>query len=213
MHFQDFATNWFGLRHAQRNNQSWFCHTQSKETSTVNPLLCPRGTGLFISNTFGGGWGGGGGGGLIEIGGLFETGFFKFSLAKTVLSVLLEELEYKVEKLKYKKLEITQPRIRNKSELLVGKYSLVKNNKGEGRGRRGGERERLLTFFPERRVLIRERGLIWEWAWGFTVSLMQQAKSYLRYMSLGKISNCIWIRLPNDLKSSAVYALIWLHNF
>ena len=104
--------------------------------------------------------GGGGGGGLIEIGGLFETGFFKFNLAKTVVSVLLKELEYKVEKLEYKKLEILQPRIKDKSELPVGKYSLVKNNKGERRGRRGGEREGLLTFFPEKRVLIRERGLI-----------------------------------------------------
>ena len=45
-------------------------------------------------------------GGLIEIGGLFETGFFKFNLAKTVVSVLLKELEYKVEKLEYKKLEV-----------------------------------------------------------------------------------------------------------
>ena len=99
-------------------------------------------------------------GGLIEIGGLFETGFFKFNLAKTVVSVLLKELEYKVEKLEYKKLEVMQPRIRIKSELPVGKYSLVKNNKGDGRGRRGGEREGLLTFFPEKRVLIRERGLI-----------------------------------------------------
>ena len=123
------------MRHVRRNNQSWFCHTHPKETFTVNPLLSPRGTDLFISNTF---EGGGGGGGLIEIGGLFETGFFKFNLAKTVVSaVLLEELEYKVEKLEYKKLEITQPRIRIKSELPVGKYSLVKNNKGEGRGKRG----------------------------------------------------------------------------
>ena len=77
-----------------------------------------------------------------------------------MVSVLLKELEYKVEKLEYKKLEIMQPRIRIKSELPVGKYSLVKNNKGDGRGRRGGEREGLLTFFPEKRVLIRERGLI-----------------------------------------------------
>ena len=204
MHFQDFATNWFGLRHIHRNNQAWFCHTHRKETFTVNPLLSPPEDRLIYFKHI---WREGGGG-LIEIGGLFETGFFKFNLPKTVVSVLLQELEYKVEKLEYKKLEITQPRIRNKSELPVGKYSLVKNDKGEGRGRRGGEREGLLTFFPEKRVLIRERGLIWEWAWGFKVSLMQQAKRYLRYMSLGKISNFIWIRLPNELKSSAVYALI-----
>ena len=43
-----------------------------------------------------------------------------FNLAKTTVSVLYKELEYKVEKLKYKKLEVTQPRIRNKSELPVG---------------------------------------------------------------------------------------------
>ena len=202
MHFQDFATNWFGLPHVQRNNQAWFCHTHPKETFTVNPLLSPPGDRLIYFKNI---WRGSG---LIEIGGLFETGFFKFNLAKTVVSVLLKELEYKVEKLEYKKLEIMQPRIRIKSELPVGKYSLVKNNKGEGRGRRGGEREGLLTFFPQKRVLVRERGLIWEWAWGFKVSLMQQAKSYLTYMSLGKISDCIWIRLPNDLKSSAVYVLL-----
>ena len=79
---------------------------------------------------------------------------------KTVVSVLLKDLEYKEEKLKYKKLEIMQPKIKNKSVLPVGKYSLVKNNKGEGRGRRGGEGEGLLTFFPEKGVLIREKGLI-----------------------------------------------------
>ena len=43
-----------------------------------------------------------------------------FNLAETMVSVLHKELEYKVEKLKYKKLEVMQPRISNKSELLVG---------------------------------------------------------------------------------------------
>ena len=52
-------------------------------------------------------------GGLIETGGLFN-------LAKTMLSVLHKVLLYKVEKLLYKKLEVMQPRIRNKSELPVG---------------------------------------------------------------------------------------------
>ena len=52
-------------------------------------------------------------GGLIETGGLTN-------LAKTMVSVLHKELEFKVEKLKYKKLEVVQPRIRNKSELPVG---------------------------------------------------------------------------------------------
>ena len=37
-----------------------------------------------------------------------------------MVSVLRKELEYKVEKLKYKKLEVTQPRIRNKSEHPAG---------------------------------------------------------------------------------------------
>ena len=51
--------------------------------------------------------GGKGGGGLCN-------------LAKMVVSVLHKALEYKVEKLKYKKLEVMQPRIKNKSELPVG---------------------------------------------------------------------------------------------
>ena len=36
-------------------------------------------------------------------------------------SVLYKELEYKVDKLKYKKFYVMQPRIRVKSELPVGK--------------------------------------------------------------------------------------------
>ena len=44
-----------------------------------------------------------------------------FNLAKTMVSVLHKELEYKVERLKYVKLEVMEPRIRNKSELQVGK--------------------------------------------------------------------------------------------
>ena len=61
--------------------------------------------GLFISNTF--------------EGGLMETRAL-VNLAKTTVLVLLKELEYKVEKLKYKKLEVMQPRIRIKSDLPVG---------------------------------------------------------------------------------------------
>ena len=37
-----------------------------------------------------------------------------------MLAVLRKELEYKVEKLKYKKSVVIQPRIKNKSELPVG---------------------------------------------------------------------------------------------
>ena len=36
-----------------------------------------------------------------------------------MVSVLYKELEYKVEKLKYKKLEVMKPRLENKSELPV----------------------------------------------------------------------------------------------
>ena len=43
-----------------------------------------------------------------------------FDLAKTMVSVLLKELEYKVENFSNKKLEVMQPRIKNKSELPVG---------------------------------------------------------------------------------------------
>ena len=54
------------------------------------------------------------------MGGLFERSSL-FNLAKSKVLVLHKELEYKVEKLKYKKLEVMQPRIENKSELPVGK--------------------------------------------------------------------------------------------
>ena len=56
------------------------------------------------------------------MGGLFEGrgGGGLFNLAKTMVSVLHKELEYIVEKLKYKKLQIVQPRIKNKSDLPVG---------------------------------------------------------------------------------------------
>ena len=43
-----------------------------------------------------------------------------FNLAKTIVSVLYEEPKKKVEKLKYKKLEVMQPRIKYKSELPAG---------------------------------------------------------------------------------------------
>ena len=52
-------------------------------------------------------------GSLIETGGLFN-------LEKTKVSVRHKKLEYKVEKLNYDKLEVMQPRIKNKSELPVG---------------------------------------------------------------------------------------------
>ena len=61
-----------------------------------------------------------GGQGLIEIGGYLRDGGL-FIVEKTMVSVLHKELEYKVEKLKYKRLEVMQPRIRIKFELPVGK--------------------------------------------------------------------------------------------
>ena len=78
-----------------------------------NPQLSPpppRQGGLFISNKFGRC--------LIEMWGLLERGG-SFNLTKMMVSVLHKKLEYKVEKLKYKKLEVMQPRIKNKSELPV----------------------------------------------------------------------------------------------
>ena len=43
------------------------------------------------------------------------------NLETTMVSVLHKELEYKVEKLKHKKLDVMQTRIRIKSKLPVGK--------------------------------------------------------------------------------------------
>ena len=62
---------------------------------TVNPLLSSL-EGLFILNTFEGGRGGG-----------------LFDLAITMVSVLHKELEYKVENLSNKKLEVMLLRIKN----------------------------------------------------------------------------------------------------
>ena len=52
--------------------------------------------------------------------GSYLRGWGLFNLTQRMVSVVLKELEYKVEKLKYKKLEVMQPRIINKSELPVG---------------------------------------------------------------------------------------------
>ena len=78
----------------------------------VNPLSPPEG--LFISNTFEGE------GGLNRDRGDYLKGGSVFNLAKTMVSVLHKELEYKVETFKYKKLEVKQLEIKNKSELPVG---------------------------------------------------------------------------------------------
>ena len=71
---------------------------------TVNHLLNPRGLVYFKLILRGGG--------LIETGGLFN-------LAKTMVLILHNDLEYKVEKLKFKKSEVIQPIIKNKSEIPV----------------------------------------------------------------------------------------------
>ena len=54
---------------------------------------------------------------LFERGAYLRGGGGLSNLVKMVVSVLHKELGCKVEKLKYKKLEFMQPRIKNKSEL------------------------------------------------------------------------------------------------
>lgn len=97
------------------------CATLIRKTSlcwvillTLNSLLSPLG-GFFISNTFVGV-----GGGLKRDRGFTweEGGLFDFT--ETEVSVLHKELECKVQKLKYTKLEVMQLRIKNKSELPAG---------------------------------------------------------------------------------------------
>ena len=56
-------------------------------------------------------------------GGLFILTTFEwglFTLAKKIVSVLLEKLDRKKGKTQYKKLEVIQPRIKYKSELPAG---------------------------------------------------------------------------------------------
>ena len=76
------------------------------QLASIPYILYRRGGGLLLQTHLRGG-------GLIETGGLFN-------LAKKTVSALHKELEYKVEKLKYKKLEVMQPRIQHKSDLPVG---------------------------------------------------------------------------------------------
>ena len=70
------------------------CKVDKDIVSTVNPLLSPP-AGLFISSPFKGG-------GLNRDGGLFERRGL-LNLETMMVSVFQKELEYKVEKLKYKK--------------------------------------------------------------------------------------------------------------
>ena len=70
----------------------------------VKPLLSPPAANLFQTHLRGG---------LTETRGLIY-------LETTMVSVLYKEVEYKVKKHKYKKLEIMPLRIKNKSEHPVG---------------------------------------------------------------------------------------------
>ena len=72
-------------------------------------------------------WRGGGGGLNRDGGGLFFRGRGLFNLGKTMISVLYEELEYKVEKLKYKKLEVMQPRIKQKFETPISPLEVLQS--------------------------------------------------------------------------------------
>ena len=67
------------------------CENQQLDPNslTVNPLLSPPGDYLIHAHLRGGS--------------LIETGGGLFNLETTMVSVLHEEIEYKVEKLKYKK--------------------------------------------------------------------------------------------------------------
>ena len=80
--------------------------------NALNPPFIPSPSGLiYFKHAVGGG-----GGGIKGTGGLFgREGLF--NLAKMVVSVLHKELECKVKKLKYKKSEVMQLRIKNKSKL------------------------------------------------------------------------------------------------
>ena len=80
---------------------------------TINPLLSPLGD-LFISSPVGGGE-------LNRDGGFILRGGGIFNLETMMVSVLHKELEYKVEKLTYKKFQVIQPRIRIKFKFPVGK--------------------------------------------------------------------------------------------
>ena len=105
-------------------NQAPKSPTQTFESPFVflkSSIKSPRGTYLFQTHL------GGKGGGLMVLyrdGGLIWEGCI-LNLAQTMVSFLHKELEYKVEKLKYKKLEVTQPRIKNKSERPVCEQTIL----------------------------------------------------------------------------------------
>ena len=82
----------------------WFTHLKFSNKS-------PGGGGLLYFKHI---WGGGGGGLKRDRGFTWDKGGL-IDFAETEVSVLHKELECKVEKLKYAKLEVIQMRIKNKS--------------------------------------------------------------------------------------------------
>ena len=73
-------------------------------------------------------WGVGGGGLNRDRGLIWEGGFF--NLLKMMASVIHKELECKVEKLKYKKLEVMQPGIKNIFHLVNKQPSWIREERG-----------------------------------------------------------------------------------
>ena len=82
---------------------------------SIKPPSPPTGTYLFQSQLGGGEEGVG----LNRPGGIFEMGVL-FCLAKTMVSVIPKELEYKVKNHKYEKLKVMQPRINKRSKVPFG---------------------------------------------------------------------------------------------
>ena len=88
---------WQQLWRPSERTRKWstlYLYVFRKSNSTVNPLLSPPG-GLFIWSPFEGG--------LNGDGGLIRGGGGLYNLETAMLSVFHKELEYEVEKLKYKK--------------------------------------------------------------------------------------------------------------
>ena len=99
LHYFTFHTTYYTLLGKVKQNE--MCRKSSNK---------PPGD-LFISSPFAGG-----GGGLVNF-------------PKTIVSIFLKEPKNKVEKFKYKKLEVMQPRIKNKSELpsVISPYEVLQS--------------------------------------------------------------------------------------
>ena len=93
-----YCEEWQQLWRPSERTRKWstYLYVFRKSNSfTINPLLSPPG-GLFIWSPFEGG-------GLNGDEGLIREGGGLYNLETTMVSVLHKELEYEVEKLKYKK--------------------------------------------------------------------------------------------------------------